>query len=412
MQTLSAFSQPAVSTPAALTDNQLCGLASMETNSRATWSDDPGLIETGSSNVSYQPGDHSLWTAVPVFSDKAREAGAKLPDMVRLSVFIAANSVIVGRTALLGTGDGSPIKVGTYLNAGEGYNFVGPVVVLNGRCNEVRGSFTITQINIVPVSACPTGFRVQRLVATHESYCTTNPSAHERASIDFTANDDGTGTGGGGDSGGGTTPPPPPVTPPDIQMYMAAPQPLAMANGQSMPTPMHFYSLTGFTSALSLSAWSDSPENNDFHVSITPDSIASPGEGDATLTIDVGPMALPRDYIVTVAATTNEQTPRTFFATYLVTLNCDPPMILGLDQPKNQSVTRGTAATLSVKATGSGPFAYQWYNGWTGMTWSPVSGATKNTFTTPVVNDTNTYWVRISNACGSADSNPVTVSPK
>ncbi|HJW94893.1 MAG TPA: hypothetical protein VJ901_14855 [Thermoanaerobaculia bacterium] len=175
---------------------------------------------------------------------------------------------------------------------------------------------------------------------------------------------------------------------------------------------MHIYSLTGFSSDVSLTAWSDSPENNDFHVSMTPGTIASPGEGDATLKIDVGPMALPRDYIVTVAATTNETTPRTFFANYLITLNCDPPMILGIDQPQNQSVTRGSSATLTVKPTGSGPYTYQWYNGWSGLTWSPVGGATKNAFTTPAVNGESTYWVRISNACGSVDSNAVTVSPK
>ena len=35
-----------------------------------------------------------------------------------------------------------------------------------------------------------------------------------------------------------------------------------------------------------------------------------------------------------------------------------------------------------------------------------------STFTTPAVNDSNMYWVRIANACGSADSGPATVSPK
>jgi hypothetical protein len=38
------------------------------------------------------------------------------------------------------------------------------------------------------------------------------------------------------------------------------------------------------------------------------------------------------------------------------------------------------------------------------MTFSPVEGGTLPSLTTGPVNDPQTYWVRIRNACGSTDS--------
>lgn len=91
-------------------------------------------------------------------------------------------------------------------------------------------------------------------------------------------------------------------------------------------------------------------------------------------------------------------------ATIVIVTDCKPPSILGLSQPQTKTVTRGTTATFTVEASGSGPFTYQWYSGFTGMTFSPVAGATGATLTTGPVNDPSSYWVRIRNACGSTDS--------
>jgi len=92
------------------------------------------------------------------------------------------------------------------------------------------------------------------------------------------------------------------------------------------------------------------------------------------------------------------------FATTLLVVDCEPPSLLGIGQPGNQTVTRGSTATFTVQPEGSGPFSYQWYVGFAGMTNSPVTGATGRQFTTPAVNDLTAYWVRITNACGSFDS--------
>ncbi len=55
-------------------------------------------------------------------------------------------------------------------------------------------------------------------------------------------------------------------------------------------------------------------------------------------------------------------------------------------------------------ATGTGPLTYQWFNGSSGSTASPIAGATAATFTTPALAATSSDWVRVSNAMGEADS--------
>jgi hypothetical protein len=75
-------------------------------------------------------------------------------------------------------------------------------------------------------------------------------------------------------------------------------------------------------------------------------------------------------------------------------------------------VTSGQSATLTATASGTTPFTYQWYQGTSGNTASPIPGATSNTFTTPAITETKQYWVKVGNSCPSfAPSATVTVSP-
>lgn len=92
--------------------------------------------------------------------------------------------------------------------------------------------------------------------------------------------------------------------------------------------------------------------------------------------------------------------------TVAVTIN-RPPTISS--QATSQSIETDNTATLTVSATGSVPFTYQWYRGNLGATTAPV-GTNSPTFTTPALTDTTKYWVKITNAFGEANSNPVTVS--
>ncbi|MCX8497577.1 MAG: SUMF1/EgtB/PvdO family nonheme iron enzyme [Akkermansiaceae bacterium] len=89
-----------------------------------------------------------------------------------------------------------------------------------------------------------------------------------------------------------------------------------------------------------------------------------------------------------------------------VTIN-RPPIIAS--QPTSQFVEPGSAATLTVSATGSAPFTYQWYRGNLGVTTAPV-GTNSPTFTTPALTVTTEYWVKISNAFGEIQSSSVTVT--
>ncbi|MCM2258799.1 MAG: hypothetical protein NDJ94_24455, partial [Vicinamibacteria bacterium] len=79
-------------------------------------------------------------------------------------------------------------------------------------------------------------------------------------------------------------------------------------------------------------------------------------------------------------------------------------------QPASQIVLPGATATLSVTATGSTPFTYQWYQGASGNTGSPISGANGSSYTTPALTTTASYWVRVTNGFGSGDSDTATVS--
>ncbi len=78
-------------------------------------------------------------------------------------------------------------------------------------------------------------------------------------------------------------------------------------------------------------------------------------------------------------------------------------------QPQSQTINAGETAALSVEATGTAPLSYQWYQGTSGDTSTPV-GTNAASFTTPALNATTSYWVRVSNSLGSADSATATIT--
>ncbi len=133
------------------------------------------------------------------------------------------------------------------------------------------------------------------------------------------------------------------------------------------------------------------------------------GQQYVDMKIVLGPDSVSGSHVLTITSTTAE-TQR--FATILIIVDCRPPGLLGIGQPVSQTVTRGQPATFSVQPEGTGPFTYQWYVGYPGMTNAPITGATNRTFTTPAVTDRTPYWVRITNACGSYDSLVVHAIPQ
>ena len=130
-----------------------------------------------------------------------------------------------------------------------------------------------------------------------------------------------------------------------------------------------------------------------------------------TMRITIGPETSPGTYILYVSARhTDSFVAQTNYV--LVAVDCKPPALLGTGQLATQTVPRGSAAVLRVTPVGSGPFKYQWFNGFTGMTDSPITGATGAVFTTPAANDFGAYWVRVTNICGTFDSNTAFVIPQ
>ena len=94
-------------------------------------------------------------------------------------------------------------------------------------------------------------------------------------------------------------------------------------------------------------------------------------------------------------------------ATATITIGA-PPVIT--TQPASQTIASGQTATLSVVATGTAPLTYQWYVGTSGTTTTPIAGATASSYTTPALTSTTSYWVRVSNASGTADSATATIT--
>ncbi|HEX9983066.1 MAG TPA: FG-GAP-like repeat-containing protein [Thermoanaerobaculia bacterium] len=86
---------------------------------------------------------------------------------------------------------------------------------------------------------------------------------------------------------------------------------------------------------------------------------------------------------------------------------CTAPAITA--QPASRTITAGQTTTLSVTATGTAPLSYQWYIGSSGSTTSPIAGATGPSVTVNPQTSTS-YWVRVTNSCGSVNSTTATVT--
>lgn len=78
--------------------------------------------------------------------------------------------------------------------------------------------------------------------------------------------------------------------------------------------------------------------------------------------------------------------------------------------PASITICRHHDTVLSVEAGGSGTIHYAWYQGAKGDTSTPAPGATDSpTYTTPLLAVATSFWVQVSNDCGSADSDAALV---
>jgi Dual-action HEIGH metallo-peptidase len=86
---------------------------------------------------------------------------------------------------------------------------------------------------------------------------------------------------------------------------------------------------------------------------------------------------------------------------------CTPVSITA--HPTSRTIPSGSSTTLTVSASGTGPLSYQWYRGTSPSTANPISGATSSSLTVSPTSTTS-YWVRVTNSCGTANSNTATVT--
>lgn len=88
-----------------------------------------------------------------------------------------------------------------------------------------------------------------------------------------------------------------------------------------------------------------------------------------------------------------------------------PTLAVFLSQPVSSTINQNQSVTLSVTMQGTGPITYQWYQGESGVTTNPISGATSASYTTPSLAGTQfSYWVRATNPVGSSDSSTAVIT--
>jgi hypothetical protein len=85
---------------------------------------------------------------------------------------------------------------------------------------------------------------------------------------------------------------------------------------------------------------------------------------------------------------------------------CDPPSIV--IQPHGGNVVTASTAILLADVSGTAPLHDQWFAGHKGDTSAPV-GSDASTLSIATLMQTTTYWLRITNDCGSVDSNEATI---
>lgn len=86
---------------------------------------------------------------------------------------------------------------------------------------------------------------------------------------------------------------------------------------------------------------------------------------------------------------------------------CDQPVIS--TQSESRRINPGQTAALQVTAAGTGPLTYRWYRA-NAVGDTSVQVGTQANFTTPPLNATTSYWARVSNACGEANTALITIT--
>lgn len=96
------------------------------------------------------------------------------------------------------------------------------------------------------------------------------------------------------------------------------------------------------------------------------------------------------------------------FAPWLSPPSCPTPYII--IQPQSSTTQSGGYAAGYVAASRRAPFTYQWYRGERGDTSRPFPDATMDAVALGPFTESTKVWVRVSNSCGSTDSDAATIT--
>ena len=163
---------------------------------------------------------------------------------------------------------------------------------------------------------------------------------------------------------------------------------------------------SGFNSPLDLTVDQMPPG---ITVHLDSNQVPAPGDGTVTGTITIDPHTPFGSYQnLRILVSGGGQSSAGVFNIEII---CDPPMILGINQPKSQTVASGSSVTLHAQTEHTGPFTYQWFNGHAGFTSTPIANSNSPDLTTGPITSFQEYWVRVTNACGSFDSQTATIFP-
>lgn len=90
----------------------------------------------------------------------------------------------------------------------------------------------------------------------------------------------------------------------------------------------------------------------------------------------------------------------------LATITVNQPAAI-TSSPSSATINAGETTQLSVAASGTAPLTYQWYQGASPSTTTPI-GTNSATFTTPALIANTNYWVKVTNAANVAGANSTT----
>ena len=111
-------------------------------------------------------------------------------------------------------------------------------------------------------------------------------------------------------------------------------------------------------------------------------------------------------YVLPLGGTGSRRPSNTSWRIWQNATSCTAPSIS--TQPSGSTINSGNQATLTVVAGGTPAFTYQWFQGNPPSTTTPVGNNSASIQVSPTT--TTNYWVRVTNGCGSADSNAATVT--